>query len=265
MMPAGSRRTVTNPERTMNIKALLLGVSVAGFAGSLPAHDLWLTSAPSGTQLVATIFFGETNRRDLPVVQRVAYVDVIDDKGTVSLRNGAFIEQKTNNSLLTPPFDRPGSNAVLAASYDNGYWLNTPEGSRNVSRRLIPQGTNTRWVAKFAKTLMGPGAYTRVLGQELELVALEDPFTLAAGKTLRVRVQLRGKPVTDAKVRILDGVTVMDPKDATSVPTDTSGVATVPLDRRGLYVLAVEYVTPAVSQQLADRDEFNSTLAFTLH
>jgi nickel transport protein len=265
MMRAEYRPTVTNPEETMNIRVLLLGVSVAGFAGNLAAHDLWLTSAPSGTQLVATIFFGETNRRDLPVVQRLAYVNVVADQGTVSLQKGSFTEQKSNNSLLTPPFDPPGSNAVLAASYDNGYWLGTPDGSRNVSRRLIPQGTNTRWVAKFAKTLMGPGAYTRVLGQELELVALEDPFTLAAGKALRVRVQLRGKPVTDAKVRILDGVTVMDPKDAKSVPTDAAGVATVPLDRRGLYVLAVEYVTPAVSPALADRDEFNSTLVFTLN
>jgi nickel transport protein len=265
MMRAEYRPTVTNPEETMNIRVLLLGVSVAGFAGNLAAHDLWLTSAPSGTQLVATIFFGETNRRDLPVVQRLAYVNVVADQGTVSLQKGSFTEQKSNNSLLTPPFDPPGSNAVLAASYDNGYWLGTPDGSRNVSRRLIPQGTNTRWVAKFAKTLMGPGAYTRVLGQELELVALEDPFTLAAGKALRVRVQLRGKPVTDAKVRILDGVTVMDPKDAKSVPTDAAGAATVPLDRRGLYVLAVEYVTPAVSPALADRDEFNSTLVFTLN
>src|SRR5665213_2748561 len=117
MMPAGYPRTVTNPERTMNIKALLLGVSVAGFAANLPAHDLWLTSAPQGTQLVTTIFFGETNRRDLPVVQRLAYVDLIQDKGTVSLRNGTLTEQKTNNSLRTPPFDPPSSNAVLAASY----------------------------------------------------------------------------------------------------------------------------------------------------
>jgi uncharacterized GH25 family protein len=265
MMPVQNRSTVEHPEGIMNIKVLLLGVCVSGFAGNLSAHDLWLTSAPTGSQLVATIFFGETNRRDLPVVQRLAYVDVIADKGTVSLRKGPFTEQKTNNSLLTTPFDPPGPNAILAASYDNGYWLNTPEGSRNVSRRLIPQGTNTRWVAKFAKTLMGPGAYTRVLGQELELVALQDPFALASGKTLQVRVQLRGKPVTDAKVRILDGVTVMDPKDAKSVPTNASGIATVPLDRRGLYVLAVEYVAPAVSPELAEHDEFNSTLAFTLN
>ena len=264
-MSADFRQTATNQEETVKIKTLLFGMTCAGFAIALPAHDLWLTSAPSGAQLVATIFFGETNRRDLPVVQRFANVDVIDDKGTVSLRSGTFTEQKANNSLLTSPFDPPGAGAVLAASYDNGYWLSTPEGSRNVSRRLIPQGSNTRWVAKFAKTLMGPGAYTRVLGQELELVALQDPFTLPGGKSLQLRVLLRGKPVSDAKVRILDGVTVMDPKDARSVPTDASGVASVPLDRRGLYVLAVEYITPAVSPGLADRDEFNSTLAFTLN
>ena len=102
----------------MNIKALLLAVAVAGFAGNLSAHDLWLPTAQSGTQLVATIFLGETNRRDLPIVQRLAYVDIINDKGTVSLRNGALTEQKTNNSLLTAPFDPPGANAVLAATYD---------------------------------------------------------------------------------------------------------------------------------------------------
>lgn len=249
----------------MNIKTLLLSVTITGFAGNVAAHDLWLTSAPNGSQLAATIFFGETNRRDLPIVQRLAYVNVIGDKGTVSLRNGTFTEQKVNNSLLTSAFDPPGANAVLAASYDNGYWLNTPDGSRNVSRRLIPQGSNARWVAKFAKTLMGPGAYTRVIGQELELIALEDPFKVAAGNALRIRVQLRGKPVTDARVRILDGVTVMDPKDAKSVPTDATGVATVPLDRRGLYVLAVEYIAPEISPGLADHDEFNATLVFTLN
>lgn len=248
----------------MNIKTLLMGAFVIGFAANLPAHDLWLTSASSGTQQIATIFFGETNRRDLPLVQRLAYVNVVGDNGSVSLQKGAFTEQKANNSLLTPPFDSPGSNAILVASYDNGYWLSTPDGTRNVSRRLIPQGGNARWVVKFAKTLMGPGAYTRVFGQELELVAMQDPFTLTAGKTLQVRVQLRGKPVTDAKVRILDGVTVMDPKDAKFVPTDSSGVATVSLERRGLYVLAVEYITPAISPGLVDRDEFNSTLSFML-
>ena len=134
----------------MNVKTLCLGMFVAGFAGHAAAHDLWLTSAPSGSQLVATIYFGETNRRDLPVVQRLAYVNVVGDQGTASLQHGAFTEQKSNNSLLTPAFDPPGANAVLAASYDNGYWLSTPEGTRNVSRRLIPQGTNARWVAKFA-------------------------------------------------------------------------------------------------------------------
>jgi hypothetical protein len=48
----------------VNIKAFLLIVSIAGFVGDVAAHDLWLTSAPSGTKLVATIFFGEINRRD---------------------------------------------------------------------------------------------------------------------------------------------------------------------------------------------------------
>jgi hypothetical protein len=39
----------------------------------------------------------------------------------------------------------------------------------------------------------------------------------------------------------------------------------VPLDRRGLYVLAVEYIAPEPSPGLVDRDEINSTLVFTLN
>ena len=250
----------------MNTKASSLGAGALLLASTLPAHDLWLTTVDNGVQLTATINFGETNRRDLATVQRIFDVDVIDGKSVASLRNGTFTEQQVSNGpvLVTQPFAKPGEGALLAASYDSGYWVTTPQGMRNVSKRLYPQASASRWAVKFAKTLLGPGAYRAVLGQEMELTALEDPFRLAPRQTLHVRVQLKGKPITDAKLRILDGVTVMDPKEAKSVPTNADGIAAIPLNRRGLYVLAVEYDAPGANPELADEDEYNSTLVFDL-
>lgn len=46
------------------------------------------------------------------------------------------------------------------------------------------------------KRSWGAGAYTRVLGQELELVAPGDPLTLATGKTLQVRAVEYVAPAT---------------------------------------------------------------------
>ena len=241
-------------------------VATLCIAPQLRAHDLWLTTDDSGTQLTAALNFGESNRRDPLTVQRIFNVDVIDDKGITSLRGGTFTEHPVGDGpvLVTGSFPKPGTAALLAASYDSGYWVTTAQGMRNVSKRLYPQASASRWAVKFAKTLLGPGAYKRVLGQEMELTALEDPFSLSPGQTLQVRVQLKGKPITDAKVRILDGVTVMDPKEVASTPTNAEGIAAVKLNRRGLYVLAVEYDVSGANPELADKDEYNSTLVFEL-
>lgn len=242
----------------------LLAALVA--TSSAYAHDLWLTTTGVG-QLMAVVNFGETDRRDLPTLQRIFDVELIDGANVISLRNGKFVEQQVANGpvLVSQAFAKPGYGALLAASYDSGYWVTTPQGTRNVSKRLYPRASSSRWAVKFAKTLLGPGAYKINLGQEMELTALEDPFSLAPKQILHVRLQLKGMPVPGAKLRILDGVTVMDPKQAESVPTDGDGIAAVTLSRRGLYVLAVEYDAPGTHPDLADKDEYNSTLVFDLN
>jgi len=230
------------------------------------AHDLWLTTTNADGQQTIVVNFGESDRRDLVALPRLFNVDLIDGSNVIPLRNGKFIEQQAADGpvLVSQAFAKPGHGALLSASYDSGYWVTTPQGTRNVSKRLYPQASASRWAVKFAKTLLGPGAYKINLGQEMELTALEDPFTLAPKQILHVRLQLKGMPLPGAKLRVLDGVTVMDPKQVESVPTNVDGIATVTLNRRGLYVLAVEYDAAGTHPDLADKDEYNSTLAFEL-
>src|SRR5450631_1887095 len=122
------------------MKNLCLGITASvalGAVTQLLAHDLWLTTEDSGTQLTATLNFGESNRRDPLTVQRIFNVDVVDGKGVISLRGGTLTEHQAGDGpvLVSAPFPKPGAAALLAASYDSGYWVTTPQGMRNVSKR----------------------------------------------------------------------------------------------------------------------------------
>lgn len=156
--------------------------------------------------------------------------------------------------------------AVLAARYDNGYWVKMPDGNyRNTSKRVLPEASDSVWSLKFAKTVVGAGApWDRVLGQELELVPLADPATLARGQVLQVRVLFHGQPLPGVEVEQGDGVTRVAETDIPRFRTDDQGIASIPIAQGGLTLLAVDYlVKPSGTPNLAAGDLCNATLAFT--
>ncbi|MDW3538399.1 hypothetical protein NQ283_29385, partial [Escherichia coli] len=83
----------------------------------------------------------------------------INAKGRVSLLAG--IEPKSEKGILvveTRPF-ADDTHMLLAARYDNGFWVKLPDGSyRNATRRLVPDAADSMWSVKFAKALTGSGA-----------------------------------------------------------------------------------------------------------
>ncbi len=251
-----------------SLRIAALGVLLA--AAPLPAafaHDLWLVPTRDGTELNAVLNFGDPGKRDMPVLQRLYEVNLVSASGTVPLRDaGKFTESKVFGFpvLISPTFPKPTDDTIMTARYDNGFWVKTPNGMRNVTQRLVPGAKDTFWVGKFSKTLFGPGAYKILAGHEIELIPLEDPFLLPPGQKLHVRLILRGKPVTDAEVRTETGLTLVADKDVPQYPTGPDGVAAVPLPLHGPWVIAVEYKTKGEFPATAATDQFNVTLAFTL-
>jgi len=230
-------------------------------------HDLWIVTDQDGAMLRAELNFGDPGKRDPPLPQRLLDLNLVTATGTVLLREGALEARQIGERpvLISDPFAPPSAPAVLTARYDNGYWVRTPGGMRNTSKRWYPAATESLWTAKSAKTLLGPGANRIVIGQDLELMALDDPFALKAGQPLRVSVLLHGMPLPNAEVRLEDGTTLLADKDVPVFHAGSDGVASIPLERRGSYVLAVEYRGAGRDPELAASDQYNATLAFWLH
>ncbi len=124
-------------------------------------------------------------------------------------------------------------------------------------KRLSTQATFREDYVRCAKTLMQAGELTpgengtsgadRAIGLPLELIAEQNPFTLAKGATLPVRLLLNGKPLQGALVRIL---TRTDPVNIPPVRTDKEGRARIPLPHSGPYLLnAVTMLNTALPEK----------------
>src|SRR5579872_629264 len=155
-----------------SLRSVLVILALLGSASRASAHDVWITTIADGDKLRAVVNFGHPTERELPDLDRLLDLDLISSSGTTSLREGKLVERHIGDALVlvSQEFPVPSANPLITARYDNGYWVKTPQGYRNVSIRLFPAAEESLWAVKFSKTLLGPGAYTKIVGHELELV-----------------------------------------------------------------------------------------------
>ncbi len=99
--------------------------------------------------------------------------------------------------------------------------------------------------ARCAKALIsveGGGGDDRAVGMPLELVAERNPYALAPGAPLPVRLLLRGAPLGNAPIMVFTKGHTDGPVPAT---TDAEGRAMVPVGAAGIYLLNAVYVEAA--------------------
>lgn len=191
----------------------------------------------------------------------------VKSDGKTSLLAGIAPTQENGAYVVTSrPFEDNG-HILLAARYDNGFWIKTADGQyRNVTRRLVPDAADSMWSSKFAKAITGPDApWQTVLGHDLEIVPLSDPAALKPGQTLRLRIMFHGKPLAGAQVERGDGVTAVPEQDIPRFVSDSDGNASVPIVTAGPQLLVIDHrVTPSATPDQANADFFNATLWFTV-
>ena len=241
----------------------LVSLAVAAlFAVPASAHDLWL-SLPSGAAVPQVhVHYGHPDDLQPPQADKLVEMTLSDARGARAIAP-KLAASRTEPILVSEPVPGAGA-ALLAARYDNGFWVKTPDGEyRNTTRRLVPEASDAITSVKFAKLVAGPGApWAAPVGHELEIVPLEDPTAVRAGGTLHVRVLFRGAPVAGAEVVRTEGEP-LSPEKLPRFATDASGVASVPVEKAGGVVLvASRRVAPSVVPALADADLYSATLAF---
>jgi uncharacterized GH25 family protein len=119
--------------------------------------------------------------------------------------------------------------------------------------------------SRCAKSLVAVGTIDpkapadRVLGLTLELVAERNPYALARGQPLPVRLLYKGKPLPEA---LVIAFSKDEPLKKIKVRTDRDGRATLKLDRSGTWLVTSVHMFPAPKGSRAQWESLWASLTF---
>jgi len=101
--------------------------------------------------------------------------------------------------------------------------------------------------SRCAKSLLSTGSgsaavFNKHLGLPLELIPEKDPYALAAGSTLPVRLLHRGKPLAGA---LIVAIPKADPAHPVSARSDRNGLVRLTLPSSGPWLIKAVHIDPA--------------------
>jgi uncharacterized GH25 family protein len=248
------------------------------WAGGLQAHNFWIepsTFTPAPGQRVAVRLRvgqelkGDPVPRDPSLMKRFVTVGPAGEApvpGVPNTEPAGFLSFSLPG-LYTIVYDSSRFPVALDAAKFETYLKE--EGLETISAVRARQGKSgdaaKEVFSRCAKALVavtdgtGPG-YDRVFGQRLELVAEKNPYTLAGGGTLPVRLLYEGKPFAGALVMALQ----RDRPDKITARTDAQGRVNLKLDRSGFWLIKAVHMIPASPDAGADWESFWASLTFAL-
>lgn len=178
--------------------------------------------------------------------------------------------------FITPSSGRVSQNAKLGeqgtylclAVPVNGFATKTPDGyQRGKNKKEVDNPVLCRNSMKYAKAVFtvgqaGGDAYSKPLGQEIEIIPLKDPATLKTGDTLPVKVIKEGQPARTYVYGTYD--TFSDEKDTFgyTTRTDKQGIAKIKLIHDGTWVLIAKIEEPFPDSTVCDIQRWAATLTF---
>jgi hypothetical protein len=131
-------------------------------------------------------------------------------------------------------------------------------------RRPLAQGVRELFV-RCAKSLVVSGPTDaahgdRALGFTLELVAERNPYTVAAGQDLPVRLTYKGRPLPGTLVVAMDRTA----SNKISARSDKDGRVRLQLPHAGMWMVKAVHMIPAPADAKADYESFWASLTFEL-
>ena len=257
---------------------LALVAMVASGVGA--AHDFWIEPtafrpAP-GTEVPLRLYVGQDFRGEsliyLPELQeRYVYLDTLgerpvpgvagdDPAGTIRPRGPGVVIVGYRSAPFTVSF-------ATLAEFEAYLAKEGLEYIGALRKRLGKRDSNiTERYSRAAKSLLGIGAARandgdRRLGFTLELVAERNPYALAPGGELPVRLYYRDHPLAEALVIAFN-------KDAPltklRVRTGRDGRARLALTRPGVWLITAVHMVPAAKDVDTDWDSIWASLTFEL-
>lgn len=258
------------------IAALAAALTAAGAAA---AHDLWIepssfTPAPA-TRLavrlrIGQLFEGDPFPRDARLMVRFA---VLGPAGEAPIP-GVPDTDPAGYLIAGPPglYELVYTSNHAAVTLDGAKFEKylADEGLQRISALRAQRGLAAapahEIFSRYAKSLVevggDPGSgYERVLGLRLELVPERNPYTLAPGGELPVRLLYGGAPLAGAQVA---AISKEQPGRQLAVRTDAQGRARLRLDRPGPWLVKAVHMIAAPAGSGAEWESFWASLTFNL-
>jgi uncharacterized GH25 family protein len=252
-------------------------------APALLAHNFWIepttfTPAP-GQRLAVRLrvgveLQGDPVPRDPNLIKRFVAVGPSGEAPVPGVANTepAGFEAFSAPGLYTIVYESGRSPVELDAAKFELYLKE--EGLETVATARARQGKSASGAkevfSRCAKALIavggggtGPG-FDRVFGQRLELVAEKNPYTLAEGGELPVRLLYEGKPLAGALVMALQRGRPDNLPNKVTARSDSKGRVLLKLDRPGFWLIKAVHMIPASADAGADWESFWASLTFAL-
>jgi hypothetical protein len=249
------------PRRNQNSRAgraALLGTALlVGMVTVAVAHDLFLKPtryfAPENAEVRVRVLNGTFTRSENSIARnRLADASVVTPVRRIALDTAEWsvtgdtstfhIHTRGAGTYVIGASTRP---SVIDLSADDFNLYLKEDGIPDVleARRSageMGKGAKERY-HKHVKAMVQVGTarsdhYATVLGYPAEIVPMENPYTLSAGSSLRVKTLVDGKPAANQLV-LYGGVTANEAIiEAKSLRSSAEGIAVIPLSAGTWYV-----------------------------
>jgi Domain of unknown function (DUF4198) len=249
------------------------------FGSIVAAHDLFLIAKPFILEKPGTLTLNMNLAEAFPGEE----VQWKAEKTTQFQFIGPGIQKDltaNQGSNPTVTFDRIGTYLVTwgaSASYieiqpDVFNQYITLEGYKNVIQMRAEEGKlqalGREKYSRFLKCVIQVGSertadYGKTLGQKIELVPQENPYSIPIGSELPVRLLFDGKPLQDARVMATyNGFSKEHEVYAHSIQTNVDGIVRVPIDHPGLWMIRANHMVPLKGDPKADWESYWSNISF---
>lgn len=230
--------------------SLLLGGLILTIPAFSSGHGIWIAERTGQTQLI----LGEGPEDLAYKPESVTSVQGFDS----TYRNVPVESLNNGNSLAFIPSEKT---AVLATTFDYGYWTKSSEGSSvNKPMTEVPGAKSGTHAIKYNVSYLQSVDQTQEISNiPLQIIPMVDPLSLKRGDQLPLLIKKDGKPLANVPV-IIDVVNNLD----LTIMTNANGEATVTVPNQGLNVIGIEIAFPLRNDPKATQDKLFSTLSFTL-
>jgi uncharacterized GH25 family protein len=250
------------------LRSFLLAVAVAWVSSPVLAHDFWIEPSaytPGAGELVRLKLWvgehlgGETLPRNEVGIERFAAIRGTSEAPVLG------IDGSDPAGILRPTL--PGGLVIAYRSERNPVTLDPKKFADYLALEGLPQVAPGREVfSRCAKSLLAIGGtggptLTQPVGLTLELIPEADPYTLAPGGTLSVRLLYEGKPLAGAMVMALDATDAQSPQ---KIRSDGDGRATFTLPRSGAWLIKAVHMIRAPRDAGAAWESFWASLTFEI-